>query len=105
MKYKVIVSPEAENDLSKAFSWYEEKLQGLGYEFLLQIDAGINLLSKNPKLHPIEYRETRKHIIQRFPYKIIYMSKEDTIIIIAVIHSRRRPGLSKKRVDSINKQN
>ena len=105
MKYKVIVSPEAENDLSKAFSWYEEKLPGLGDDFLLQIDAGINLLSKNPKLHPIEYREIRKHLVQRFPYKIIYMNKEETVIIIAVIHSRRQPGLSKKRINSINKKN
>lgn len=24
MKYKVIVRPEAEDDLKKAFSWYEE---------------------------------------------------------------------------------
>lgn len=48
MKYKVIVSPEAENDLSKAFSWYEGKLPGLDYNFLFQTDAGINLLCKSP---------------------------------------------------------
>jgi hypothetical protein len=35
MKYKVIISPEAEVDLKEAFSWYEDKRTGLGYDFLL----------------------------------------------------------------------
>ncbi len=29
MNYRVIVRPEAENDLKEAFSWYEDKRQGL----------------------------------------------------------------------------
>jgi len=34
MNYRVSVRPEAENDLKEAFSWYEDKRQGLGYDFL-----------------------------------------------------------------------
>jgi plasmid stabilization system protein ParE len=102
VKYKVIVSPEAEDDLKKTFFWYEDKRPGLGYDFLLQIDAGINYLNRNPKIYPTEFKGTRKHIIKRFPYKIIYLIEEEKIIIIAVIHGRRRPGLIKKRIDSIN---
>jgi len=41
MKYKLIIRPEAEVDLSEAFSWYEEKRKGLGHDFLLQIEAGL----------------------------------------------------------------
>ena len=41
MKYKTIISPEAENDLKETFSWYEDKRVGLGYDFLLQVDAGL----------------------------------------------------------------
>ncbi len=29
MKFSVIVRPEAEDDLKKAFSWYEDKRMGL----------------------------------------------------------------------------
>jgi len=29
MKYKVIVRPEAEDDLKEAFSWYEDKGTGV----------------------------------------------------------------------------
>ncbi len=41
MKYKAIIMPEAENDLNETFSWYEDKRVGLGYDFLLQVDAGL----------------------------------------------------------------
>ena len=101
MKYKVIVRPEAEDDLKEAFSWYEDKRIGLGYDFLLQVDAGINFINRNPEIHPIEYKGTRKHLIKRFPYKIIYLVEEEEIIILAVIHGKRRPDLIKKRIGNI----
>ena len=101
MKYTVIIRPEAEDDLKETFSWYEEKRTGLGYSFLLQVDAGINFINRNPEIHPKEYKETRKHLIKRFPYKIIYLVKEEEIIILAVIHGKRRPTLIKKRIDSM----
>lgn len=101
MKYKVIVRPEAEDDLKEAFSWYEDKRAGLGYDFLLHVDAGINFINRNPEIHPIEYKGTRKHLIKRFPYKIIYLVEKEKIIILAVIHGKRSPDLLKKRIGSI----
>ena len=101
MKYRVIVSPEAENDLKEAFSWYEDNRTGLGYDFLLQVDAGINFINRNPEIHPIEYRGARKHLIKRFPYKIIYLVEEERIIVLAVLHSKRSPDLMKKRTGNI----
>lgn len=92
MKYKVIVRHEAENDLKEAFSWYEDKRTGLGYDFLLQVDAGINFINRNPEIHPIEYKGTRKHVIKRFPYKIIYL-----------VNNRSCPDTRKKK-PRINKE-
>ena len=101
MKTRVIVRPESEHDLKEAYSWYEDKRTGLGYDFLLQVDAGLNLIARNPNIHPIKYKETRKHLVKRFPYKIIYLVEKEKIIVLAVIHSRRSPVLIKRRIDSI----
>ncbi len=101
MKYRVIVRPEAEHDLKEAFSWYEDNRTGLGYDSLLQVDAGINFIQRNPDVHPIEYKETRKHLIKRFPYKIIYLVEGKKIVILAVIHGKRSPDLIKKRIEII----
>jgi plasmid stabilization system protein ParE len=101
MKYRVIVRPEAEDDLKEAYSWYEDKRTGLGYDFLLQVDAGLNFIARNPNIHPIEYKGTRKHLVKRFPYKIIYLVQNEQIIVLAVIHGRRSPALIKKRREVI----
>ena len=101
MRYRVVVRPEAENDLREAFSWYEDKSQGLGYDFLLQVDAGLRFIERNPKVFPPEYKGARKYLVKRFPYKIIYLLKEERIIVLAVIHVKRSPNLTKERIDSI----
>ncbi len=100
MKYRVIIRPEAEDDLKEVFSWYEEKRKGLGYDFLLQVDAGIRFIERNPKIHQTEYKRARKHFTKRFPYKIIYLVEKDKIIVLAIAHGKRRPALIKKRVNS-----
>lgn len=101
MKYKVIIRPEAEYDLKEAFSWYEDTRKGLGYDFLLQVDAGLRFIERNPEIHPAEYKETRKHLIKRFPYKIIYLIEKEKIIILAVMHTKRSLNLIKKRTNNI----
>jgi hypothetical protein len=42
-----------EEDLKDAFSWHEDKRIGLGHDFLLQVDAGINFINRNPEIHSI----------------------------------------------------
>jgi len=101
VKYSLIISPEAEDDLKEAYSWYEDRRQGLGHDFLLQVDAGLNFVARHPNIHPIEYRGTRKHLIKRFPYKIIYLVENERIMVLAVIHGSRKPSLVKRRRDHI----
>jgi plasmid stabilization system protein ParE len=98
VKYGIIVAPGAERDLKEAFFWYEDKRRGLGHDFLLQIDAGLRFIERNPRICPPEYRKTRKHLVKRFPYKIIYLLEKERIIVLAVIHGKRCPDLLKKRI-------
>lgn len=101
MRYRTIIRPEAENDLQEAFLWYENRRQGLGYDFLLQVDAGLKFIERSPEIYPLEYKETRKHLIKRFPYKIIYLLEKESIIILAVIHGKRNPDFMSRRINSI----
>jgi len=101
VKYRVIVRPEAENDIEGAFTWYEDKRQGLGYDFLLQLDAGLRIIEIDPEIFPPGYKATRKHAIRRFPYKIIYLVEKERIIVLAVVHGKRDPELIRERIDGI----
>ena len=46
---RLIVRPEAETELAEAFRWYEERVPGLGAEFLLCVDAAMQAIQRNPR--------------------------------------------------------
>ena len=48
MTYKTLITPDAEIDISEAFEWYESRRKGLGHDFPLQIDAGLQCIGRNP---------------------------------------------------------
>lgn len=98
MKHNLIIGPEAEEDLTSAFQWYEDKRLGLGYDFLLQVEASLKFIGRNPAIYAIRYKETRTQLIKRFPYKIIYLLEDERIIVLAVLHGRRNPRLIKGRI-------
>lgn len=101
MKYEAMLRLEAENDVKEAFLWYEDERKGLGYDFLLQLDAGIKAIERNPRVCHVEYKGTRKFLIRRFPYKIIYLVDREKVIVLAVIHGKRSPNLIKKRINNL----
>ena len=39
MSRRLIVRPEAEAEMTEAYDWYEDRVPGLGSEFLLCVDA------------------------------------------------------------------
>jgi len=41
---------------------------------------------------------TRKLVLQRFPYVIVYREKESSVEILAVAHGHRQPGYWKDRL-------
>lgn len=97
MNYNLIIRPEAEQDLNETFKWYEDKRKGLGYDFLLRVEAGLKFIEKNPKVFSTIYKGVRRYIIKRFPYKIFYHVDDSKIIILAVLYSGRDPELIRKR--------
>ena len=98
MKYTLKVLSCAEQDITNAVFWYENKLKGLGLQCILSLDAAIQSIRRNPKLYPEVYKNFRRALIQRFPYSIIYFIENDSIIIIAVYHEKRDPQDWKMRL-------
>ena len=98
MKWRLVIRPRAETDLREARTWYESQRAGLGAEFLAEIDATIQVLIRDPRLHPVYYHGFRRVLARRFPYKLFYRLEDDQIIVFRVLHVRRdhprllRPG-------------
>lgn len=98
MNYDVLIEPEADQDVSSAFSWYEEQREGLGREFLISLDAVFRRLQQSPEIHAKTYKETRQTLLRRFPYIVCYVLEENYVSVIAVFHAHRDPQAWKERL-------
>jgi len=68
--------PDVEQDLQKPYSWYEEKLAGLGDDFLQIFYSSIDLITENPLQFPKIYKNYHRYLLRKFPYALYYSIKE-----------------------------
>ena len=67
MSKRIKIEPRAEADLLEAYDWYEEKRFGLGSDFLLCVEAALQVIEERPRSFPIIERDARRVLIRRFP--------------------------------------
>lgn len=92
--------PLAEQELDKAVDYYEDCLAGLGLDFAREIHAAIHRIIQYPEAWSQISENTRRCLVSRFPFGIVYQIKTDVIVIIAVANLRRRPEYWQERRDS-----
>jgi toxin ParE1/3/4 len=98
VKYRLIIRPEAEADLTGAYSWYESQLAGLGAEFLLVVEASLAAIQRNPKQYQVVHRRIRRALTRRFPFGIFYLIRRNTVTVLAVLHASRDPQVWQGRL-------
>jgi hypothetical protein len=91
LNYKLLFLGEAKLDLIDAFIWYETQRDGLGFDFELCVEAGLNFISKSPLAVQTRYDDVRVCFIERFPYGIYYLVEDNTIKVFGVIHTGKNP--------------
>lgn len=88
----------AEQDIADTVLWCEETQPGTGVDFLTTLDQAVQLIKKFPFLGEEIEPEIRRCLFERFPYALIYGIEDQTIIVIAVAHTRRDPHYWMDRV-------
>lgn len=89
---KIIFHPLAEQELVDAASYYEEQNQGLGLEYLAEVESAVNLLMRYPAAGAVVRGSVRRLILPKFPYSLLYrVVYDDLIRILAIAHHRRKP--------------
>jgi toxin ParE1/3/4 len=82
--------PEAEADALETRDWYESRQEGLGAEFRMELDTTIERIVANPLLYRLVHGETRRALLDRFPYAVYFRVAGDEIVVLAV-HGRQHP--------------
>jgi plasmid stabilization system protein ParE len=90
--------PSALAELKSAVIWYLERNQAAAISFVTDIDHAIELVRTSPHRWPKGDDETRRFVLKRFPYALVYREKESTVQVLAIAHGHRRPGYWKGRL-------
>ena len=90
MKRGVSFRPEAEAETLETRDWYEGRRPGLGAEFRAALDETIERIADNPMQFRLVQGETRRAILNRFPYAVYFRVSDKEIVVLAV-HGRQHP--------------
>jgi len=83
----------AERELAEAAHFYNRQALGLGDDFLDKIAGAVQDINKAPlRWSILGSSDIRRRLIHRFPYGLLYRVDPDEIVILAVMHLKRRPN-------------
>lgn len=97
--------PEADAEFFAAVDWYEDREPGLGRRFLGAVRSAVGAVVEDPAAWaawPGWEREpvVRSKGVADFPYRILYFVHGDRLMVVAVAHTKRRPGYWRERLSS-----
>jgi plasmid stabilization system protein ParE len=90
--------PEALEEWKSAVAWYLERNETAAVNFVAEVDQAIELIAASPQRWPKGLHGTRKFVLQRFPFAVVYREKDTGIQVLAIAHGHRRPGYWKNRL-------
>jgi toxin ParE1/3/4 len=98
-----IILQEAQDEADHGPAWYDARVAGLGDEFYDELDNVFRFIRNHPRDGaPIRLRgtssEVRRRNVKRFAYKVIYQVIPTGVMIVSVMHAKRRPNYWRRRL-------
>ena len=90
--------PQANTELDEAVQYYENCQLGLGLEFAGEIYAAIKRIIEYPDAWSVLSENSRRCLVNRFPYGVIFQMKSGALRIVAVANLHRKPGYWMHRI-------
>lgn len=87
----------ARAEFMEAAEWYEGQREGLGMEFVAEVQKVLDRIGEQPDRFPLASGDIREAPIKRFPYCVYYRVKADRVVVLAVFHSSRDPAIWQSR--------
>ena len=92
--------PLAEEELGEAAVFYGQRTARIGDEFLDEVDIAIGQLLTHPESGAVYEEGTRRIVLNRFPFSLVYWLLDQHIVILAVMHQSRKPGYWRDRISN-----
>jgi len=92
--------PDARIDALEAYDWYAERSQQAADTFHEELQVAGRAIQQSSERWANYLFGTRRYLMKRYPFVVVYRLAADRIEIMAVAHGRRKPGYWKGRLDS-----
>jgi plasmid stabilization system protein ParE len=90
--------PRAWQEIEAGDDWYLQRSADASVGFIAAISDALDCISRAPERWPKYLYGTRRFVLRRFPFSIVYLDDRDQLSIVAVAHNKRRPGYWKNRL-------
>lgn len=97
MNLKFSYFPEARRELYEALRFYRDADKSVADRFLRECSSAIKQIMRDPLASVVISGNTRRKILDKFPFSIIYRFESNEIRIVALCHHRREPGYWRNR--------
>nr|VFK25236.1 MAG: ParE toxin of type II toxin-antitoxin system, parDE [Candidatus Kentron sp. MB]VFK31524.1 MAG: ParE toxin of type II toxin-antitoxin system, parDE [Candidatus Kentron sp. MB]VFK75549.1 MAG: ParE toxin of type II toxin-antitoxin system, parDE [Candidatus Kentron sp. MB] len=91
--------PDARAEFLTAIKYYNAYQPGLGRRFRLAVEVELDHIRNMPFGFRVIHAPFRRCLVRKFPYAIIFSIEPKFILVIAVAHTRRKPGYWHERSD------
>jgi len=88
----------AEQEFTEAVDYYNAQRPGLGFEFAAEIRVALDRIAAFPEAWPPSSARSRRCLVCRFPYGILYEVRPDGIVVLAIMPLQRDPARWQERL-------
>ena len=88
----VVFDPDARAEFLAAVEYYEECEAGLGRRFRQLVETEIGNIGFMPFRFRVLHAPFRRCLIPSFPYYLIFSIEPNFILVVALAHTKRKPG-------------
>lgn len=93
----------AQSEFEEAAAWYESQREGLGIEFIVEIDRVLSRVSHEHSfatapIATVPGGEVRREFVDRFPYVVVFVETADLRKVIMIRRGSSNPARWRSRL-------
>lgn len=88
----------AVREIKLAKKYYQLIRRSLMMRFLGEVDDAIAAMIERPDSFAEYLHGTRRILLNKFPYLVVFQDLDDHFFVIAIAHEKRKPGYWKRRL-------
>lgn len=90
--------PESKRESREAVNWYWSRSRLAALDFAEELKAALSRVRKAPNAGSPYLHGTRRILLDRFPFSVVFRERLRDIQVVAIAHAKRRPGYWARRL-------